>query len=116
VAEAFLKAGATDGGNLDGGGSSQWYSPNGSFYTGRQVRGYIAIWLNKTDTSVVKPVPDIRTVVVKTSLNIREFTTTSSKVVGSLHNGEKVVVLETKGVWCRINRGWVSSAYLRKDK
>ena len=114
VAEGFLKAGATDGGNLDGGGSSQWYSPYGSFYTGRQVRGYVGVWLNKPNTRVVKPTLDIRTVSVRTSLNIRTAPSTASKVVGSLRNGAKVTVLETKGHWCRIQKGWVSSTYLRK--
>lgn len=44
VAKGLLAAGATDGGNLDGGGSSQWYSPGGCTYTGRALRGFVAVW------------------------------------------------------------------------
>lgn len=45
VAAALIQAGASDGGNFDGGGSSQWYSPGGCIYTGRPLRGFIGIWI-----------------------------------------------------------------------
>lgn len=47
LAEGLLKAGALNGGNLDGGGSSQWYSPKDKHITNRAVRGFIGVWLNK---------------------------------------------------------------------
>lgn len=53
VTQAFIKEGATDGGNLDGGGSSQWYSPGGCIYTGRPLRGFIAIWV-KSEKNTLK--------------------------------------------------------------
>jgi len=45
ITTGLISAGATDGGNLDGGASSQWYSPGGVTYTGRALRGFIGIWL-----------------------------------------------------------------------
>ncbi|MBR2181263.1 MAG: phosphodiester glycosidase family protein, partial [Oscillospiraceae bacterium] len=47
---AFIAAGATDAINLDGGGSTQYYAPGASHYTGRNVRGFIGIWLKKDET------------------------------------------------------------------
>lgn len=114
VADALLKAGATDGGNLDGGGSTQWYAPNGKHYTGRRVRGYIAVWLNEVVDNHTEPTLDIRTVAVRTSLNVRDNPSLFSRVIDRLYNGEKVQIIETKGLWCRIPSGWVSSLYLRK--
>jgi hypothetical protein len=45
LAEGLTCAGATNGGNLDGGGSSQWITPDDKHRTNRPVRGYIGIWL-----------------------------------------------------------------------
>lgn len=104
VADALLAAGATDGGNLDGGGSTQWYSPKGSYCTRRNVRGYIAVWLDA----------DFRTVCVRTVLNVRETPSVLGKCVGKLNNRDIVQVLEQKGLWCRISGGWVSGIYLKK--
>ena len=129
---AFIDAGAEHAINLDGGGSTQFYAPNGNCYTGRAVRGFIAVWLKQTtttaetkttSTSTSKPAStstapakkaDIRTVKVNTKLRIRKTPSFAGKVVGWLYNGNKVEVLETKGIWCRIAQGWVSSAYLKK--
>ncbi len=105
--KALVKAGATDAINLDGGGSTQYYSPLGNHFTTRNVRGFIGAWL--------KNVADVRTVKVNTSLNIRSGPGIFYGRVGRLYNGNKVTVLETKGNWCRISSGWVSSTYLRKQ-
>ena len=49
---AFINAGAKHAINLDGGGSTQYYSPSGNYFTGRNVRGFVGVWLkhsgNKT--------------------------------------------------------------------
>lgn len=111
-------AGATDAINLDGGGSTQFYAPNGNFFTSRPVRGFIAIWLKKPNTPTSTPTEvqkaDVRTVKVRTSLNVRLGAGTLSKRVGKLYNGNKVTVLEEKNGWARIENGWVSSKYLVK--
>lgn len=123
---SYMKsAGATDAINLDGGGSTQFYAPNGNYFSTRQVRGFIGIWLKKTPTKTQtsqpvqniqtqKPAADIRTVKVKTNLRIRKTPSTLGLTVGRLYNGDKVAVLETKGNWCRISKGWVSASYLKK--
>lgn len=118
----LINCGAKDAINLDGGGSTQFYAPNGNCYTGRNVRGFIAIWLKKstttktttTTTATTTKKSDIRTVKVNTRLRIRKTPSLVGKVVGWLYNGNKVEVLETKGSWCRISKGWVSATYLKK--
>lgn len=102
---SFLNVGATDAINLDGGGSTQYYAPNGNFFSGRAVRGFIGIWLKK-------PVAPVRTVKVNSYLRVRQSPSLVAKVVGKLYNGNKVTVLETKGGWSRISTGWVYSSYL----
>lgn len=106
---AFINAGAKNAINLDGGGSTQYYSPNGNYFTGRNVRGFVALWLAKRRGE------DIRTVKVRTSLNVRKSPSLLGAKVGSLKNGTRVTVLEEKNGWCRIPQGWVSGAYLRKN-
>ncbi len=101
----LVAAGAADAINLDGGGSTQYYAPSGNHFSGRQVRGFIGVWIKKGD---------VRTVNVRTSLNIRQGAGILTKKVGSLKNGTRVTVLEEKGSWCRIDKGWVFSAYLKK--
>jgi len=53
-------------------------------------------------------------------LNVRQGPSTGYPVVGSLKNGEKVEILETKTVgamqWGRITKGWVSMSYIVLDK
>ena len=113
----FIKCGADNAINLDGGGSTQFYAPNGNCYTGRPVRGFIAVWLKKPNVPKPTPTPtktDIRTVKVNSKLRIRKTPSLLGSVVGWLYNGNKVEVLETKGSWCRIAQGWVSSTYLKK--
>lgn len=105
---AFINAGAKNAINLDGGGSTQYYSPSGNYFTGRKVRGFVGVWLAK------KTGTDIRTVKVRTSLNIRQTPSLLGKRVGKLLNGARVNVLEEKNGWCRITQGWVYSAYLER--
>ncbi len=47
-------AGATDAINLDGGGSTQFYAPNGNFFTTRPVRGFIGIWLKDSENKITE--------------------------------------------------------------
>lgn len=103
---AMLDAGAANAINLDGGGSTQYYSPSGSHFTGRNVRGFIGVWLKQST--------DIRIVKVRTSLNVRGGPGLWYGRVGKLYNGDAVNVLEEKLGWCRISTGWVSSVYLKK--
>lgn len=44
---AFLEVGAEHAINLDGGGSTQFYAPNGNYFSGRKVRGFIGVWFKK---------------------------------------------------------------------
>jgi hypothetical protein len=103
---AFIKCGAENAINLDGGGSTQFYSPLGNHYTGRCVRGFVGVWLKQR--------ADVRTVKVRTFLNVRTKPSNLGKRVGKLYNGDVVTVLETKGSWCRIATGWVKGLYLKK--
>jgi hypothetical protein len=105
---AFINVGAENAINLDGGGSTQFYSPNGNHFTGRNVRGFIAIWLKKNSGD------DVRVVNVRTNLRIRSRASILSSVVGKLYNGDVVTVLKTSGDWCKISAGWVHSKYLKK--
>lgn len=50
LTKAFIKAGAVNAINLDGGGSTQFYAPNGNCFTDRNVRGFIGVWLKKEDS------------------------------------------------------------------
>lgn len=110
---AFIKAGVSDAINLDGGGSTQYYAPLGNHYTGRNVRGFVGVWLKKSEAPTKAP-EDVRTVNVKASsfLNVRKGPGILYGRVGKLYRGNKVTVLETKGNWCRISSGWVSATYL----
>lgn len=101
---AFKSAGALDAINLDGGGSTQYYAMGNNYFSGRAVRGFIGIWLKG----------DMRTVSVKTSLNIRKIASVLGKKVGKYYNGDVVRVLEVKNGWCRTCLGWVSEKYLKK--
>lgn len=50
---------------------------------------------------------------VNSSLNVRSGAGTNYSIVGSLKNGDKVTVYETRGIWSRIGTNrWVSSSYL----
>lgn len=127
LADGMKAAGVVNGGNWDGGLSSQWYSPNGNNYTGRPVRGWFAVWIKKAQakpaaTPSKAPAPaktaaDVRTVKVRVGscLRVRHLPSTSRGiVVGKLYRGNKVTVLSTEGKWCKIASGWVHSDYLVK--
>ena len=104
---AFIKLGADNAINLDGGGSTQFYAPLGNYFSGRAVRGFIGIWIRGGDVRYVK---------VKSSLNVRSGPGVLNKKVGRLDNGDAVTVLEEKGAWARLSIGWVSSRYLEKRR
>ena len=106
--KAFIKAGATDAINLDGGGSTQFYSPSGKHFTSRNVRGFIGVWLKKS-------AGESYTVKVGTKLRVRSGPGTKNPRIDWLYNGDKVLVTEKKGLWYKIGEGrWVSSFYLKK--
>lgn len=104
----LVNIGAASAINLDGGGSTQFYAPNGNYFSGRKVRGFIGIWM--------KPgvVQDIRRVKVNSRLRVRSAPSILASRVGWLYNGDSVAVLEEKSGWCKIATGWVSSLYLKK--
>lgn len=115
--------------NLDGGGSTQFYSPDMNYFSGRRVRGFVIIFLKKKDTVKKEPVntpaktpstttnADVRTVNTKKGLNVRSGPGLSFKRVGGIAYKTKVTVLEKSGTWVRIGYGrWVSSLYLKKVK
>lgn len=104
---SFIKLGADNAINLDGGGSTQFYAPLGNHFSGRAVRGFVGIWIRGGDIRYVK---------VRTSLNVRSGPGILNKKVGRLYNGDAVTVLEEKGAWARLNIGWVSSRYLEKRR
>ena len=72
-------------------------------------------WINKNYVkSVNSSVAANNTGTVKASvLNIRSGPGTSYSRVGSLWFGEKIIILENRGDWIRINSGWVSADYIR---
>ena len=107
--KTFIKAGAENAINLDGGGSTQFYAPTGNHFVSRAVRGFIGIWLKKNASQ------DVRIVKVVGSLRVRSGPGYGYSRIDLLKNGTKVTVLETSGAWCRIGEGrWVHSFYLKK--
>ena len=52
-------------------------------------------------------------IVTVNGLNIRSGPGTNYKTVGTLWYGEKVIILENKGEWLRINSGWVKASYIK---
>lgn len=106
--KGFIKAGALDAINLDGGGSTQFYSPAGKHFTSRNVRGFVGVWLKKS-------VGDVRKVKVGTSLRVRSGPGYGYPRIDLLYNGDIVTVTAKSGIWCKIGEGrWVSSFYLKK--
>ena len=72
-------------------------------------------WVSLTYFSYSQPsIPTITKIVkVNSSLNVRSGAGTGSPIVGSLKNGDKVTVYETRNGWSRIGEGkWVSAQYL----
>lgn len=113
IRNEFIKNGAESAINLDGGGSTQYYSPNGNYLSGRKVRGFIYIYLKKA-TETAK---DIRTVKVKGQLRVRVRSGPGYGYprIDLLNNGDKVMVTQTSETWCKIGEGrWVHKTYLKK--
>ncbi len=103
----FVALGVKNAINLDGGGSTQFYAPDGNYFSGRRVRGFIGIWVRGGDR---------RRVSVRTSLNVRSGPGIFHKRIGRMYNGDIVRVEEEQGAWCRVANGWVHSNYLSKIK
>lgn len=90
----------------------------------RNYANYNGFYAYKYDEEVkennVKPVMTqsySRYVNVNTSLNIREYANTNSKIVGSLKNNDIVTVYENINNWSRIGENrWVCSDYLSTVK
>ena len=65
------------------------------------------------------PMPQMGTVKVNDSLNVRSNPSTDAEVVGALKNGDRVEILELKTVdtmtWGRITEGWISMNYVELD-
>ena len=72
-------------------------------------------WINKNYVqSVNSSVTANNTGTVKASaLNIRSGPGTGYKLVGSLWFGEKIIILENRNGWYRINDGWVKADYIK---
>jgi len=72
-------------------------------------------WINKNYVqSVNSSVTANNTGTVKASvLNVRSGPGTNYSRVGSLWFGEKIIILENRGDWMRINSGWVSADYIK---
>ena len=84
---------------------------------GRIDRGWICLTGYMTLETVTEDGEKQLMTVTAYSLNIRAGAGSSHDVVGVLNQGDQVEVLETKTVdgktWARIDRGWVSMAYLK---
>lgn len=72
-------------------------------------------WINKNHVKLVdSSVTSHNTGTVKASLlRVRSGPGTSHEQVGSLWFGEKVIILENRGDWLRINSGWISADYVK---
>ena len=100
--------GCTHAINLDGGGSSQFYGGGTRYSSGRNVAGYICIWLKKE-----KVVFDLYKV-LPASLNIRKTPNVLGKKLGVYHCGDVIASLGASGEWTKTDRGWVATKYLVK--
>lgn len=61
---AFLEAGAEHAINLDGGGSTQFYAPEGNHFSGRAVRGFIGIWLKASKEETTEEGDSMRVLLI----------------------------------------------------
>jgi hypothetical protein len=110
IRKEFAKDGAENAINLDGGGSTQYYSPLGNYISSRAVRGFIYIYLKKANGK-----EDVRTVKVVGQLRVRSGPGYGYPRIDLLNNGDKVTVTQTAGAWCKIGEGrWVHKSYLKK--
>ena len=88
---------------------------------GRIAKGWISMDYVILDAQEAEkeetPAAVIKTVKVSDLLRIRKGPGTNYAIVGSLYNGAKVEILETKVVngttWGRIAKGWISMDYVR---
>jgi hypothetical protein len=97
--------------NLDGGGSSQWIAPSGSFISGRLVAWYLCIWLKPSDKQTY-------TVTARTGLRVRENPSLLSATCGLLPHGTSIDVVDIANGWAKVvyngEYGYCSTAYLKK--
>ena len=90
----------------------------------RNYANYKGFYAYKYDEEVkennTKPVQTqsyTRYVNVNTSLNVREYANTNSRIVGTLRNNDIVTVFENYSNWSRIGYNkWVCSDYLTTQK
>jgi uncharacterized repeat protein (TIGR02543 family) len=75
-----------------------------------------------TEPEQTKPAPEETTPTTQTGkvkvndyLRVRKGPGTNYAVVAYLTNGTRVTILETKGTWARIDKGWVSLNYIVLD-
>ena len=54
-------------------------------------------------------------VITASELNIRSKASTDGDIVGKLHTGDRVEILERSGSWGRIDKGWISLDYVYMD-
>jgi uncharacterized repeat protein (TIGR02543 family) len=105
----------------------------GSVSWGRMSDGWICMSYVKLDSQTTTPAPEqtqpttpapeetkptttqTGTVDVDEFLRVRKGPGTSYAVVGYLNKGDRVTILETKGNWARIDKGWVSLDYIVLD-
>ena len=108
LCKRMIAMGCTHAINLDGGGSSQFYGGGTRYSSGRNVAGYICIWLKKE-----KVVFDLYKV-LPASLNIRKTPNVLGKKLGVYHCGDIIASLGASGEWTKTDRGWVATKYLVK--
>lgn len=69
-----------------------------------------------TQPTETEPVQDsVMGTITSNTLNIREGAGSKYDSVGTYKKGERVEILETKGVWGRTDKGWISLNYVKLD-
>jgi LysM repeat protein len=76
--------------NLDGGGSSQWITPNSKFISGRHVAWYLCLWIKETTTTNPTPTKPATKPTTTTT------TTTSSYIIHTVKSGESLSSIASK--------------------
>lgn len=59
----------------------------------------------------LKPIYRVSTAI----LNIRQDSNEKARIVGRLHQNDRIEVLEIVGEWAKISNGWVKLEYLNKE-
>ena len=91
--QSFVDMGCASAINLDGGGSSQWISPNSTYQDKRNVLWYIGIWLKK-DPSIKEPEGDDLKEYINGNTNTNVYENTSwKKKIGTLFPYDKCTQL-----------------------